>query len=155
MKLNLFRLFFYFSNWKFRMLFDFFYFLSYFFILLCISFDTFRFLYYWNKQMSQLKEVYKFFFDYFKLFKSSISLNVSKWTLTDLSSAFKWSLQVEDLFAHLKNKSYFGQFLDDLECLKNHWNIEEGSQLLTSNASSLLKKVCVYFPKIIKWIGTL
>ena len=94
--------------------------------------------------MSQLKEVYKFLFDYFKLFKSSISLNVSKWTQTDLSNAFKWSSQVEELFVHLKSKRYFGRFLDDLELLKNHWSIEESGQSLTSNASSLLKKVCAF-----------
>lgn len=94
--------------------------------------------------MSQLKEVYKFFFDFFKLFKSSISLNASKWTSVDLNNAIEWSSRVEELFVSLKKKSYFKLFIDDLECLRNYWNIEESGKVLASNASRLLKKVSTF-----------
>ena len=41
--------------------------------------------------MSDLKEIYKIIFDFFKIYKASSSLNVSKWKLVDLNNSLKWA----------------------------------------------------------------
>jgi len=97
--------------------------------------------------MSEIEEIYKFFFNYFKIFKTSIGSNVTKWTQLDVQNAFKWSINCEELSKRLTNKPYFDHFVEQLRIILDHWKLPikflEKSALkdLIQNASKHMRKV--------------
>lgn len=92
--------------------------------------------------MSDLKELYKFLFDYFKIYKESFGPNVSNWKLGDLKNAIKWSEGVEDFYSKIKFSRCLNKFLEDTRFILGHWKIEEkNSENLLKAAAHNLKQV--------------
>lgn len=92
--------------------------------------------------MSDLKELYKFLFDYFKIYKESFGSNVSNWKLGDLKNAIKWSEGVEDFYSKIKFSRGLGKFLENTRLILDHWKIEEKNcEKLLREASQNLKQV--------------
>jgi hypothetical protein len=92
-----------------------------------------------------LKEIYKFLFDFFKLLKTVFSRSVAKWKEIDLNTALKWTAHVEDLFQKVHTKKYFADFGQHVNVLYKHWSLHELTRLdvveLMRNATFYLKKV--------------
>lgn len=92
--------------------------------------------------MSDLKELYKFLFDYFKIYKESSGPNVSNWKLGDLKNAIKWSEGVEEFYSKIKFKKCHNKFLKDIKMILDHWKInEQDCETLLRTASLNLKQV--------------
>lgn len=98
--------------------------------------------------MSHFKEIYKYFYDYFKIYKASLGFSVAKWTQTDLENAIKWSKNCEDLSKKLERKSFFNNFVQELKLIINHWKLnfsQADSNVIIidimKNATKHIKKV--------------
>src|SRR5579883_2305455 len=94
-----------------------------------------------------MEEAYSFFYNYFKIFETSLNSNVSKWSCIDINNSIKWSINCEYFYQKLKNKPGFGNFLQDLQNIldqrkliskKKENNIFEN---LLKNASTQIKIV--------------
>jgi hypothetical protein len=92
-----------------------------------------------------LKEIYKFLFDFFRLLKTVFSGSVAKWKAVDLSTALKWTAHVEDLVQRVESKKYFADFGQHVGVLYKHWSLPELTGLgvieYMRNATFYLKKV--------------
>jgi hypothetical protein len=93
----------------------------------------------------ELKEIFKFFFDFFKFYKTVFSSNVSKWKMADLENALKWCCYVEEIYRSIENRKFLPIFLEHLRILFTHWQLNENGQtnLITflKNTSNCLKNV--------------
>ncbi|RNA05892.1 hypothetical protein BpHYR1_038099 [Brachionus plicatilis] len=94
--------------------------------------------------MSDLKDIYKFLFDYFKIYKESNGPSVSYWKLGDLKNAIKWSEGVEEFYSKLKFKKFLKKLLKDIMLILEHWKIDEKNcELLLKDASQNLRQTLI------------
>ena len=72
------------------------------------------------------KEIYKFFYDYLKLYKLASSSRVSCWKQTDLRNALSWSSACEELTSKLAEKVHFYDvvLLGEIDAILNYLQIE-------------------------------
>jgi hypothetical protein len=95
--------------------------------------------------MNEFKLVYKYFYDYYKIFKNSTSSNVCKWTQSEIDAAIKWSRGVEDVYKRLKAKKYFNDFQSQLILILKHWEFPSTAcDDFHEKAGKHLKKVTKY-----------
>lgn len=103
--------------------------------------------------MTEIEEIIKFFFNYFKVFKLSSSSNVANWTLHDIRNALKWSNNCEELFIRIKSKPFFDEFLLKLIPILDHWKLfeiynESSLQQNLTRSFRKIKQVAKFFLKI-------
>ena len=94
--------------------------------------------------MPLTKELYKFFFDYLKIYKSTSDSIVSKWKLGDLTNALSWSSICEQIYSKIKNKKSYKKLFDEIDLFKLHWKIDESEENVVEifgDASMKIKKV--------------
>ncbi|CAF0714965.1 unnamed protein product [Brachionus calyciflorus] len=90
---------------------------------------------------SELKEIYKFLFDYFKIYKESSGPNVSNWKIADLNNAIKWSNGIEEFYGKIRHKKYLSKLIEDIKLVLRHWKIDcKDCEDLLKNATFKLKK---------------
>ena len=94
---------------------------------------------------SDLKETYKFIFDFFKLLKATFGSSVANWEISDLHMALKWASAVEDMYKKIEKKTYLNAFIVHVKVLFNYWNLNdlskvESVQELLKCASRILNK---------------
>ena len=71
------------------------------------------------------KEIYKFFYDYLKLYKLASSSRVSCWKQTDLRNALSWSSACEELTSKLAEKiQFYDVLLGEIDAILNYLHIE-------------------------------
>ena len=98
-----------------------------------------------------IKDIYLFFKNYFKIYKSSQSSNVSKWTYSDVEEAIKWSICCQELSVKLKNKPQYDVFLQELrKIMERSKSPLEGNDTsiindLITNATNHMKSVNKFF----------
>ena len=53
---------------------------------------------------------------------------------------------IEEIYNKIKNRKYFKSFLEQIKCIKEHWNIDdiEICEDLLKNASDSIKKVAIF-----------
>lgn len=105
--------------------------------------------------MTEIEDIIKFFFNYFKVFKMSSSSNVANWTLFDIRNALKWSSNCEELFIRIKSKPFFDELLLKLIPILDHWKLfelynESSFQENLAKSFRKIKQVAKYIFKIIK-----
>ncbi len=102
--------------------------------------------------MSQLLEVYKSLFVYFKVYCATESATVAKWRHGDLSNALKWCDVVGEIYAKVRHKKLvLPRFLADVTVLKTQWEVS--AEL---DVEDMLKRSHFYIRKVsddyhIKW----
>ena len=97
---------------------------------------------------SQLKDIYKFLYDYFKLFKDSSTSLVEKWSKNDLDNALKWSESCQEVVIKLEKSSkkndFYKKFIQEIKKILDHLKISENeskkTEDLVKNASKCLKQ---------------
>jgi hypothetical protein len=97
----------------------------------------------------QLKDIFKFLFDYLKLYKESHSSFVEKWSKDDLEKALRWSTTCEELIKKLEKsvkkaeKDDLKKVTEQLKVLAKHFELNESSNCedLVKNAKRHMKHV--------------
>lgn len=93
---------------------------------------------------AELKDIYKFLFDFFKIYKETFGPSVSKWKLIDVNNALKWSSGIEEFYKKIKNRKIFTKFTQDIKFILLHWNLSsESYEDLLKNATKMIKKVFI------------
>lgn len=73
---------------------------------------------------AELKELFKFLFDFFKLVNTAHSSSVIKWRLNDFNICMKWCKHVEDIYKRVEAKpSLLVAFGQHVQILFNHWTV--------------------------------
>ena len=76
-----------------------------------------------QKASTDLENLFKSYYEYFKIYKLATTTPISKWKLMDIENAMKWAKLVEDIYTKLCSKSYLQKFITGLKCLSLHWSI--------------------------------
>jgi hypothetical protein len=100
---------------------------------------------------SQLKDIYKFLYDYFKLYKDSSTSLVEKWSKNDLDNALKWSESCKEIVTKLektnKKTDFYKKFIKEIKIILDHLKINENdlnkSEDLVKNASKYLTETLI------------
>lgn len=95
-----------------------------------------------QKGSSNLTNVLKWYYEYFKIYKLCSNSCVSKWKQADIDNTLKWSKFVEEVYKKINKKSYLSKLLDNLTILAKHWslNIENINDFI-KNATFNIKNV--------------
>jgi hypothetical protein len=85
----------------------------------------------------------KIFYEYFKIYKQAKQAVVSKWKVSDVENAIKWSQMIEELHPKFINKQYYEKLLCNLKQLSKYWSINEANEVeeLVKNPSFVMKNV--------------
>ena len=98
-----------------------------------------------NKNMSsQLKDIYKFLYDYFKLLKDSSTSLVEKWSKNDLDNALKWSESCQEVVTKLEKSSkktdFYKKFIQEIKKILDHLKISENESAKTEDLVKFASK---------------
>jgi hypothetical protein len=95
---------------------------------------------------SQLKDIYKFLYDYFKLYKDSSTSLVEKWSKNDVDNALKWSVSCQEIVNKLekstKKTDFFKKFIQEIKKISDHLkiNLDESIEDFVKNASKFFRQ---------------
>jgi hypothetical protein len=78
-----------------------------------------------QKVSTDLINILKYFYEFFKVYKLANNTSVSKWKLADVENSINWAKLIEDLYSKFNKKPYYQKLLNSLKVLSNHWSLNE------------------------------
>ena len=95
---------------------------------------------------NDLANVMKLFYEYFKIYKQATQASVSKWKMSDVENAIKWSQFIEELHSKFISKAYYEKLLVNLKHLALNWSInaEEVEEIVKNPTFSIRNVRCHY-----------